>query len=151
MLSSRIFILAVAMMTMSSTIAIAQPNLLSHRVIAQNPTSLPRANNSQPRGWLKDLNLTSKQLQEIKQIRHQSQKQIAEKAQLVRQGQQELHNLLAGGVSEKQVRDKYNQIQLVKQQLADAQFENTLAIRKILNPEQRQKFADHLYKPHSTP
>ncbi|MEH2202389.1 Spy/CpxP family protein refolding chaperone [Nostoc sp.] len=147
MLIRRVSILAVAMIALGSTIALAKPTLLSRQVIAQTPTNLSRPNRAKSGGWLKDLNLTSQQLQQIKEIRRQSKQQIAQKSQEIRQGQQELHDLIAGTTANKeQVRDKYNQIKLVKQQLADIQFENTLAIREILNPEQRQKFADRMYK-----
>ncbi|AVH65471.1 hypothetical protein CDG77_06110 [Nostoc sp. 'Peltigera membranacea cyanobiont' 213] len=147
MLIRRVSILAVAMIALGSTIALAKPTLLSRQVIAQTPTNLSRPNRAKSGGWLKDLNLTSQQLQQIKEIRRQSKQQIAQKSQEIRQGQQQLHDLIAGTTATKeQVRDKYNQIKLVKQQLADIQFENTLAIREILNPEQRQKFADRMYK-----
>ncbi|MEH1817801.1 MAG: Spy/CpxP family protein refolding chaperone [Nostoc sp.] len=139
MLIRRVSILAVAIIALSSTIALAKPTLISQQVIAQNS----RAKSG---GWLKDLNLTSQQLQQIKQIRNQSKQQIAQKSQEIRQGQQELHDLIAGTATKEQVRGKYNQINLLKQQLSDTQFENTLAIREILNPEQRQKFAERMYK-----
>ena len=151
MLMRRVSILAVAMIALSSTVALSKPTLLSRQVIAQTPTSVPRTNGSKSGGWLKDLNLTSEQLQQIKQIRNQSKQQIAEKSQVIRQGQQELPDLIAGTASKEQVRDKYNQLKLVKQQLADVQFENTLAIREILNPEQRLKFADRMYKKNLRP
>ncbi|MEH1936753.1 MAG: Spy/CpxP family protein refolding chaperone [Nostoc sp.] len=151
MLIRRVSILAVTMLALSSTIALAKPTLLSRQVIAQIPTSVPHPNGGKSGGWLKDLNLTSEQLQQIKQIRNQSKPQIAQKSQVIRQGQQELHDLIAGTATKEQVRDKYNQIKLVQQQLADVQFENTLAIREILNPEQRQIFADRMYKKNSRP
>jgi Spy/CpxP family protein refolding chaperone len=53
--------------------------------------------------------------------------------------------------SKEQVHEKYNQLKNLRQQLADAQFENTLAIREVLNPEQRQKYADCMYKKNSVP
>ncbi|MFN6462952.1 MAG: Spy/CpxP family protein refolding chaperone [Nostoc sp. DedVER02] len=145
MLIRRVSILTVAMVALGSTIALAKPTLLSRQVIAQTPT-IPHPNPGKSVGWLKDLNLTSQQLQQIKEIRNQSKQQIAQKSQEIRQGQQELHDLIVGTATKEQVRGKYNQIKLVKQQLADMQFENTLAIREILNPEQRQKFADRMYK-----
>ncbi|MBN3926399.1 Spy/CpxP family protein refolding chaperone [Nostoc sp. NMS4] len=116
------------------------------RNLAQNSTNLPPQRRPQS-GWLQELNLTSQQIQQIKTIRSQSQNQIKPKRQAVQQAQQELHDLLAGKTSTEQVRTKYNQLKILRQQLADTQFENTLAIREILSLEQRQKFADHLYKP----
>ncbi|MEH2057592.1 MAG: Spy/CpxP family protein refolding chaperone [Nostoc sp.] len=151
MLIRRVSILAIAMIALSSTITLAKPTLLSRQIIAQTPTSVPRTNAGKSGGWLKDLNLTSQQLQQIKQIHNQSKQQIAEKSQMIRQEQQELHDLIAGTATKEQVLGKYNQIKLVKQQLADVQFENTLAIREILNPEQRLKFADRMYKKNPPP
>ncbi|MEH2196246.1 MAG: Spy/CpxP family protein refolding chaperone [Nostoc sp.] len=151
MLIRRVSILAIAMIAVSSTIALAKPTLLARQIIAQTPTSVPRPNPGKSGGWLKDLNLTSQQLQKIKEIRNQSKQQITQKSQEIRQGQQELHDLIAGTATKEQVRGKYNQIKLVKQQLADTQFENTLAIREILNPEQRQKFAERMYKKNPSP
>ncbi|BAY88985.1 MULTISPECIES: Spy/CpxP family protein refolding chaperone [unclassified Tolypothrix] len=113
--------------------------------LAQNSTNLSKPRRPQS-GWLQELNLTSAQVQQMKQIRSQSQSQIKPKRQAVQQAQQELRNLLAGTASKQQVLTKYNQLKVLKQQLADAQFENTLAIREILTVEQRQKFAEHLYK-----
>ncbi|MEH1874482.1 Spy/CpxP family protein refolding chaperone [Nostoc sp.] len=151
MLIRRVSILAVAMIALGSTIALAKPTLLSRQVIAQTPISVPRTNHGKSGGWLKDLNLTSQQLQKIKEIRNQSKQQIAQKSEEIRLGQEELHDLIAGTATKEQVRAKYNQIKLVKQQLADTKFENTLAIREILNPEQRQKFAERMYKKNPAP
>lgn len=64
----------------------------------------------------------------------------------MRQAQQELINLLAGNASREQIRSKYNQIRGLRQQLTDAEFENTLAIRDVLTPEQRQKFIELMFK-----
>lgn len=151
MLIRRVSILAIAIIALSSTITLAKPTLVSRQVIAQTPTSVPRTNTPKPGGWLKDLNLTSQQLQQIKQIQNQSKQQIAEKSQIIRQEQQELHDLIAGTATKEQLRGKYNRIKLAKQQLADIQFENTLAIREILNPEQRLKFANRMYKKNPPP
>ncbi|MDF5706573.1 MAG: Spy/CpxP family protein refolding chaperone [Nostoc sp. S4] len=146
MVLNRVAIGAAMIITLGgSAIALTKPTL-SHQVIAQIPTNSPPGHRTRSGGWIKDLNLTPQQIQQIKQIRTQSKQQMTQKRQAVRQAQQELHDLIAGTASTQQVRDKYNQIKVIKQQLADAQFENTLAIREILNPAQRQKFADRMYK-----
>lgn len=133
------------MIALSSSIALAKPNLLLPQVVAQNPTPTKRQQRAQS-GSLKDLNLTPQQMQQIKTIRTQSKDQIAQKRQAIRQAQQELKALMAGTASKDQVRDKYNQIRTLKQELADIQFDNKLSIREVLNPEQRQKFAEQMYK-----
>jgi Spy/CpxP family protein refolding chaperone len=132
------------MIALGSSIALAKPNLVLSQVLAQNPTPSPRQQRGQS-GWLKDLNLTPQQIQQIKTIRTQSKDQTAQKRQAIRQAQQELKGLMAGTASKDQVRDKYNQLKTLRQELADIQFDNTLAIREVLNPEQRQKFAEQMH------
>ena len=138
----RVFIVAAVLVAFGGTSAQALP--ISHQV-AQNPTPSFNQQRSSS-GWLQDLNLTPQQLQQIKVLRNQSKDQITQKRQAVRQAQQELEALIAGAAPSSQVRNKYNQLKTLKQQLADTQFENTLAIREILNVEQRQKFAAYMYK-----
>ncbi|KAB8331889.1 periplasmic heavy metal sensor [Scytonema tolypothrichoides VB-61278] len=139
-------IIAATMIAFGSSIALAKPNLLLPQVVDQNPTPTKRQQPGQS-GSLKDLNLTPQQMQQIKRIRTQSKGQIAQKRQAIRQAQQELKTLMAGTTASKdQVRDKYNQIRTLRQELADVQFDNTLTIREVLNPEQRQKFAEQMHK-----
>ncbi|NMG09129.1 Spy/CpxP family protein refolding chaperone [Brasilonema sp. UFV-L1] len=145
MLLRRTFIIAATIMTLGGSIAFVKPNLLSSHVVAQNPTPSPRQQRGKS-GWLKDLNLTPQQMEQIKTIRTQSKDQIAQKRQALRQAQEELKALMAGTASKDQLRDKYNQLRALRQELADVQFNNTLAIREVLNPEQRQKFAEQMYK-----
>lgn len=148
MLLHRTFMIAAMIIALGSTTALAQPNLMSSQVAAQNPTPSPRQQPGKP-GWLQNLNLTPQQMQQIKVIRTQSKDQISQKKQAIRQAQQELQALMAGTASQKQVRDKYNLLKTLKQQLADTQFNNTLAIREVLNPQQRQKFTEQMYKKRS--
>jgi Spy/CpxP family protein refolding chaperone len=119
------------------TIALTQLALLSSLSVAQNPKS---------QGWLKDLNLTPRQVQQLRQIRHRSKRDIEQKKQAIYQAQHQLVNLMAGTASREQIQDTYNQIKALREELADEQFENTLAIREILTPEQRQKYVNQMYK-----
>ncbi len=145
MLLRRVSTVVAAIIAMAGISALAQPNLLLLKAVAQNPTPSPSQQRSQS-GLLQALNLTPQQLQQIKVIRNQSKDQITQKKQAVRQAQQELEALMAGTASKDQVRDKYNELKMLKQELADAQFETTLATREVLNPQQRQKFTAHMYK-----
>ncbi|AFY31198.1 Spy/CpxP family protein refolding chaperone [Calothrix sp. PCC 7507] len=124
----------------------AQPALSPLQVLAQTPPTNSPQKPQRQTGWLKDLNLTREQTEKIKNIRNQSKNQIVQKREPVRRVQLELRDLLAGKAPKEKVSEKYNQLKLLKQQLADVQFENTLAIREILTPEQRQKFAERMYK-----
>ncbi|MBW4626256.1 MAG: Spy/CpxP family protein refolding chaperone [Brasilonema octagenarum HA4186-MV1] len=138
------FIIAATMIALGTSIALAKPNSMLPQVLAQNPAPTKRPQRGQA-GWLKDLNLTPQQIQQIKTIRTQSKDQTAQKRQAIRQAQQELKALMAATASKDQVRDKYNQLRTLRQELADIQFDNTLAIREVLNPEQRQKFAEQMH------
>jgi protein CpxP len=146
MLLRHISMIAAGIVAVGNTFAITQPNFVSSAVFAENLPDKPLQHRGQPGGWLKDLNLTPQQLEQIKKIRSQSKEKIAQNLRDLRQAQPELSNLIAGTASQNDVRNKYNQIKNLKQLLADAEFENTLAIREILNPAQRQKFVEHMYK-----
>jgi periplasmic protein CpxP/Spy len=139
------FIIAL-MISLGVTSAIAPGKLHSilSTAVAQTPIINPQKQSKQ--GWLKDLNLTSEQLQQIQDIRKISKGDIAQKRQGVQKVKQELETLMANTAPQNEVRKKYQQLKTLRQQLNDAQFENTLAIREVLNPEQRQKYANHMYK-----
>ncbi len=145
MLLRRVSTVVAAMIAMAGISALAQPNLLLLKAVAQNSIPSPSQQRGQS-GLLQALNLTPQQLQQIKVIRNQSKDQITQKRQAVHQAQQELEALMAGTASKEQVRSKYNELKMLKQELADAQFETTLATREVLNPQQRQKLTAHMYK-----
>ncbi len=142
----RVSLVAMMMIALGGASAVAQSaGSLSPQNVGQNPTTVTPQRRPQA-GWLEKLNLTREQAEKIKNIRNQSQAEIKPKRDAVRQAQVELRNLLAGNAPQQQVTDKYKQLETLKQQLAEVQFKNTLAIREILNPDQRQKFAEHIYK-----
>lgn len=141
MLRSRIFIVAlIVSLAGASGISIAKSNLITNQVVAQTATL------RKGQGWLKELGLTREQMQQIKQIRQRSKDKITQNKQAITNTKQELETLMAGQASSEQVRTKYNQLKAMRQELADIQFENTLAIREVLNFQQRQKFSEHMYK-----
>ncbi|NJP09972.1 MAG: Spy/CpxP family protein refolding chaperone [Leptolyngbyaceae cyanobacterium RU_5_1] len=119
--------------------ALAQP-VIKQR-IAQ---SQGRPGSSVKSGWLKNLNLSRDQLQKIREIRQQYKDKLAQQQQAIRQAKQELHTLMAGNASADQIRQKFNQVKALRQQLADTRLESMLAIRNLLNPEQRQKLAEYM-------
>jgi Spy/CpxP family protein refolding chaperone len=133
---------AVAIMLVSA-IALTPPIVLGSFALFQ---SSAQAQSNQPRGaergWLKDLNLSSEQIQKIRQIRGQYQGRLTQQRQAVQQAQQELKELMAGNASTEQVRQKFEQVQRLRQEQTNTRMESMLAIRGVLNPEQRQKLAD---------
>jgi Spy/CpxP family protein refolding chaperone len=82
----------------------------------------------------------------MRAIRTQYQGKINQGRQSVKQSKQELQTLMAGDATETQIREKYSQLKVLKQQVADAQFESMLVTRNVLNPDQRRKFVSRVMK-----
>lgn len=134
-------ILIAAIAALGGAVMLAQPSGLLSQSIAQAPAS-PRL--SEGANWLQDLNLTAEQLREIETIRGRYKNQLADKRQAMQQARQQLRNVMASDAPADQVRQQFTQVKSLKQQLVDTHFESMLAIREVLTPEQRQKFADRM-------
>jgi periplasmic protein CpxP/Spy len=121
-----------------STILPAQANLL----ISQNNQSqngelkIPAGNLN---NLAKELNLSNDQIQKLQQLRKNAQGKNKERRQTLQIAKQELSQLVQGNASTDQVRQKRQQVQSLQREIADTNFENTLAIREILTPAQRVK------------
>jgi periplasmic protein CpxP/Spy len=87
----------------------------------------------------KELNLSGDQIQKLQQLRKNAQGKNKERRQTLQAAKQELNQLIQGNASNDQVRQKRQQVQSLQREIADTNFENTLAIREILTPEQRVK------------
>mgnify|MGYP002777078166 CR=1 FL=1 len=95
-------------------------------------------------GWLQDLNLSQDQMRRIQAIRQRDRSDLSRDREAVRQRQQELRSLMAGTASEDEIRRKYQEVRDIRIRLVDAQFDSMLEMRNVLNPEQRQKFAERM-------
>ena len=87
----------------------------------------------------KELKLSGDQIQKLQQLRKNAQGKNKERRQTLQVAKQELNQLIQGNASTDQVRQKRQQVQSLQREIADTNFENTLAIREILTPEQRVK------------
>jgi periplasmic protein CpxP/Spy len=107
-------------------------------------------NNRSPNGELKipagnlnnlakELNLSGDQIQKLQQLRKNAQGKTKERRQILQAARQELNQLIQGNASADLVRQKRQQVQSLQREIADTNFEQTLAIREILTPEQRVK------------
>jgi periplasmic protein CpxP/Spy len=107
-------------------------------------------NNQSPNGELKipagnlnnlakELNLSRDQIQKLQQLRKNAQGKTKQRRQTLQIAKQELKQLIQGNASTDQVRQKRQQVQSLQREIADTNFEQTLAIREILAPEQRVK------------
>jgi periplasmic protein CpxP/Spy len=137
----RIFMLLSILLSIATTSSPAR----SHGLVAQNNPA-PNRNFQVPAGGVgslvKELNLSPDQIQRLQQLRIGNQgknKQRRERRQALKIAKQELAQLLQGNASPDQIRQKRQQVQSIQREVADINFENTLAIREILTPEQRVK------------
>jgi periplasmic protein CpxP/Spy len=111
-------------------------------IMAQQP---PQANGEIriPAGGVsklsKELNLTTDQIQRLEKMRVDSKGKTKERRLALHTAKQELSQLLQGNATSDQIRQKRQQVQALQRELSDLNFENTLAIREILTPEQRIK------------
>lgn len=139
-----VVIIIAAIATLGGAVALAKANsaFLSPQLLAQAPIE---RGPGEP-GWLKDLNLTPEQIQKIRALRNQDQNRLSQQRRALRQAHQELRELMASDASAEQVRQKYDQVKALRQQLGDAQFNNMLAMREILTPEQRRQFANQMQR-----
>ena len=87
----------------------------------------------------KELNLSGDQIQKLQQLRKNTQGKNKERRQTLQAAKQELNQLIQGNASTDRIRQNRQQVQSLQREIADTNFENTLAIREILTPEQRVK------------
>jgi periplasmic protein CpxP/Spy len=113
--------------------------------LAQPSDSQGPPRKDKERGLLPELNLTPDQVQRVRSVRERYKEQIREASERFRQARQELSQLMgSGNASDAQIRDKFRQVQTAEQQLSQLRFESTLAVRAVLNPEQRRQFATQM-------
>jgi periplasmic protein CpxP/Spy len=116
--------------------------VLANLSIAQNNQS-PNTELKIPVGNLnnlaKELSLSREQIQKLQQLRKNAQGKNKQRRQNLQIAKQELNQLIQGNASADQVRQKRQQVQSLQREIADTNFEQTLAIREILTPEQRVK------------
>jgi len=144
----RVSAIALLMLSLGSAVALADTNPPSPQVFAQKPDGSMRPQRvGDSRGvshrsrLMQELNLTQEQMQRLDALHQQSKKQMEQPRQALRQAKQDLANLMASNADENAIRAKHNQLQQLQQQMANVRFQNMLEMRKVLTPEQRQRFA----------
>ncbi|MCO5144206.1 MAG: Spy/CpxP family protein refolding chaperone [Oligoflexia bacterium] len=91
---------------------------------------------------MSELNLTSEQKDKMKEIRSKNKDAIKAQREEMKSAREALEEAMKGNASDGDIRSKFEKVQAVQQKLAKDRFENVLAIRAILTPEQRAKFRD---------
>ena len=93
---------------------------------------------------LTELELSDEQLLEIISLRRNARANWREQHEPLRQAQQQLEEMLAGTAPVEEVRSQFKRVQELRQQIATEQFENLIAIREVLEPEQRSLLRERM-------
>lgn len=118
------------------------PNLpgysINQTAIADNSSEM--AQQKPTLSLLQQLNLSSEQQQQIKQIHLQYRQKITNKKNIIARLQQQLSDMMVGTEPVELLRAKNKQLNVLHQEVGLLHFESMLAIREILTPQQREKF-----------
>lgn len=116
--------------TQSSTIQLAQNQMKQNK-------RMDRGNRMEK--LLQQLDLTSEQSQQIEAIQEQLSSENEALWQQMEDNRQQMETLLSNNASNEELRQRYQQLQSLRQQLSDNRFENMLQVRDVLTPEQREQ------------
>ncbi|ELR98847.1 Spy/CpxP family protein refolding chaperone [Gloeocapsa sp. PCC 73106] len=91
---------------------------------------------------LEELGLTQEQKQDIAGIQQKYSQDLAQGHQELHSAYEELRQMMIGMESEAAIRDKHQEIGIMRQHVADLRLETMLELREVLTPDQRQELAD---------
>ena len=153
----RVSVLAILLLGVSSTVALAKPTVQAPQGFSKNQELKvaqsqgesetledfllqPEAQGS---SWMDQLNLTQEQRQRIRDINKQYSDRINQPRQALLQARQDFKQTMDNSrASTEQIRDKYRQLQPLQQQVRNLQFDRGLAVREVLTPQQRTRYAE---------
>jgi protein CpxP len=84
-----------------------------------------------------ELDLTEAQVEQIRSLRQAARDEMQDLHETLWTERETLHDLMAGEATEAELRAKHDEIQTLHREVADQRFENMLAVREVLTPEQR--------------
>ena len=111
------------------------------KTIIANSSVEPNSS-QQPISLFQQLNLTVEQQQQIRQIHFSYRQQIRHKKNNIARLQQQLSEMMVGTEPVELLRAKNQKLSILRQEVGALRFESMLAIRKILTPQQRQKYKE---------
>lgn len=103
----------------------------------EGPTGKAGENRDNPERFFEQLSLNESQLQSIRTIREDARSNLQPLRDQVRISRQEIRELMASNASTSELRQKYETLSSLEQQLRTERFETMLQIREVLTPEQR--------------
>lgn len=93
-----------------------------------------------PPGMVERLNLADEQVQQLKAVHKKYRDETASTREKIRQAHETLRAAMESDASEEKLRQNHEAVHGARKKLADTRFEEALAVRKILTPEQRKQF-----------
>ncbi len=122
---------------LSSTTLSAQT--LAQTIQGEEPPRLP----PEPIPIMQELDLSREQFEQLAAIRNRYREQIIQTDEELYQAEQELEELMGSPTAtESEVREKFRQVELLRQRLAELTFESSLEMRSVLRPDQRRAFLE---------
>ena len=97
-----------------------------------------------PLPFLEQLELAPEQQRQIRSIRETAQTSLRDRLSELHAERETLQALLAGTAPVTDIRSQFERVQTLRQEMAALQFENLLAIRAILTPEQRTLLSERI-------
>jgi len=144
MLLRRVSLWSALLLSLIGIVALTNPHSFPP-LVAQDFMGQKRLNRGD-RGFMQQLNLTPEQRQKLVVIQRQYRGTLHQQRQKLFQAQQELSDLMAGTASQSQIREKYRQVEALRQQVGELNLESMLAMREVLTLEQRSRFAQVMQK-----
>jgi len=96
---------------------------------------------SREQAW-QTLNLTPEQTTQIDQIRTEGRETQRNKRQAFHTAREQMLKMMASEASDDQLRAQRQVVESLHKEMEEARFEHKLKIRKVLTPEQRQKWVE---------
>lgn len=94
--------------------------------------------------WLRSLDLSDQQMEQIRTIYQQSRRDTSSLRQQLRESRERMYSMLTTDVDSDQIVQIHQQVQTLQQELENQRFAAMLEVRDVLTPEQRVRVADSL-------
>lgn len=91
-----------------------------------------------------ELDLTDAQVEQIRNIRQGAREEMQSLHGNLRAERQNMHELMASDATAADLRVQHETVQTLHRQVADQRFENMLAVREVLTPEQRAELSERM-------
>jgi Spy/CpxP family protein refolding chaperone len=110
------------------------------KIMAQQERGKPRGK-ERAEQLQERLNLSNPQMEQLSSIRQKYRSQMEQVREKMKAKGQELSQMIQGNASENDLRNKHQEMSVLRREMEDLRFESMLEVRKVLTPEQRQQFA----------